>query len=173
VVVTNATLHWVPGHLELLPRWVGALAPGGALALQVPANFAEPTHTHLRDLAARPRWREALAPVAAMTAVHSPDEYRQALRPTGAETDIWQTVYHHVLTGPDPVLEWVRGSALRPYLDLLDPSEGAAFEAAYAGALRQAYPADRWGETVLPFRRTFVVARLTGPPLPSRHPSGC
>ena len=160
VVLSNATLQWVPGHLALLAPWVSRLAPGGCLAVGVPANFSEPTHTLLRQLAEEQRWRAPLAHVQAMLAVHSPSEYHRALAPTGADLDIWETTYHHVLHGPDPVLEWVRGSALRPYLDALGPDDGAAFEAAYAEGLRRAYPAGDGGETVLPFHRLFVVATV-------------
>ena len=158
LVVTNATLHWVPGHLDLLGRWLSWLAPGGTLAIGVPANFHAPSHTLLRQLADQPRWQHALRTVASMLAVHSPEDYLGTLQGLGATADVWQTVYYQVLTGADPVLEWVRGSALRPYLDVLDASAAAEFEDEYRHALRTAYPPGATGATVFPFRRTFVVA---------------
>lgn len=159
VVVSNATMHWVPGHLDLLGRWLSWLAPGGALAIQVPANFDAPSHRLLGDVAATPRWRDRLAPAMAAVDAQPPDAYYRRLRRLGASVDLWETTYRHVLAGPDPVLEWVRGSALRPFLAPLDTAEQAAFTERYAALLRQAYPAEPGGETCFDFRRIFVVAR--------------
>lgn len=162
VVVSNATLHWVPGHLDLLARWMAWLAPGGALALQVPANFDAPSHTALRDLARQDRWRAQLGSVSGSLAVHTAGEYERRLLALGAQVDLWETVYHHRLTGDDAVLEWVRGSALRPYLEALGPDDAAEFESCYAERLRVAYPPDGSGGTPFDFRRLFVVARPGG-----------
>jgi trans-aconitate 2-methyltransferase len=92
----------------------------------------------------------------------STGEYYERLSGLGAGVDMWETTYHQVLSGPDPVLEWVRGTALRPYLAALDEDEAAAFTDTYAAALRKAYPALASGETLFPFRRLFVVARKLG-----------
>ncbi len=158
VVISNATLQWLPRHVEHFGRWLAALRPGGALAFQVPGNFDAPTHTRLRDLASSARWGPRLATVD--QGVHSlqPVDYHRTLRALGATVDAWETTYLHVLHGPDPVLEWVRGTALRPYLSVLDDAEADEFTGAYAEALRSAYPPGPTGETLLPFRRVFVVA---------------
>ena len=160
IVVSNATLQWVPGHLGRLPVWLAALRPGGTLALQVPGNFDAPSHTTLKDLATSPRWSDRLEQVGIRDAVTDAATYHRALRSLGAEVDAWEVTYLHALHGPDPVLEWVRGTTLRPYLGALDPAETAEFVEAYAAALRAAYPPEPTGETLLPFRRIFVVATV-------------
>ncbi|NJP66403.1 methyltransferase domain-containing protein [Streptomyces spiramenti] len=161
LIVSNAALQWVPDHVALFPRWIAALAPGGALAFQVPGNFGAPSHLLLRVQCLAPRWRDRLGGLLReVTPVHEPGGYLDALSVLGCEVDTWETVYHQLLPGPDPVLEWMRGTALLPVLDALadDPGATEAFLAEYRDRLRTAYPAGSFG-TVLPFRRIFVVAR--------------
>ncbi|MCF2530006.1 trans-aconitate 2-methyltransferase [Yinghuangia soli] len=158
VIVANAALHWVPGHVAKLARWCDALAPGGAFAVQVPGNFAEPTHVLIGELAASARWKDRLADVPLLRSeVTSADQYLEALARPGFRVDAWETTYRHVLHGPDPVLEWTKGTALRPVLDALEPGEQCEFLARYGALLAEAYPARPYG-TVLPFRRIFAVA---------------
>ena len=164
VVVTNATLHWVPGHLELLGRFASFLAPGGVLALQVPGSFAEPIHVLLRQLAGSARWRPLIdGRTGPWPASHDPADYLAELQAAGLEASAWETTYVQVLGGPDAVLEWAKGTALRPVLGALAPSEADAFLAEYASALRTAYPPQPGG-AVLPYRRVFAVGRrpMTG-----------
>lgn len=159
VLVANAAFHWVPGHVDLVPRFAAALTDGGVLAFQVPDNFTEPSHTLLLDLRQSPRWRERLGAGADRTAgVERPERYLTALVDAGLDADVWQTSYLHVLQGDDAVLEWVKGTALRPVLSLLDGADRDEFVADYAAALRATYPKQGFG-TVFPFRRTFVVGR--------------
>lgn len=158
VLVSNAVLHWLPGHGELMSRWAGALAPGGWLAVQVPGNFRSPTHTVLADLCRSPRWSAELAAFAPRAdAALEPVEYLEVLTAAGLAADVWETTYLHVLTGEDPVLGWVRGSVLRPVLTALDDDAAARLTAEYAAGLRAAYPRRPDGTTVLPFRRVFAV----------------
>jgi trans-aconitate 2-methyltransferase len=158
VLVTNAVLHWVPGHEQLLTRWATQLAPGGELALQVPGNFGAPTHTLLADLCRSPRWAAQLADAAPRTdAVLEPAGYYDVLTAAGLTADAWETTYLHVLTGPDPVLDWVRSTTFRPVLARLGQEDGAEFTVAYAAALRAAYPPRPDGTTLLPFRRIFAL----------------
>lgn len=159
VVVSNALLQWVPGHLALIERIAGWLAPGGWFGFQVPDNFGEPSHTILRDLRMSSRWQDRLGAGADRSGgVERPETYLAGLLAAGLDADVWQTTYLHVLSGADPVLEWVKGTALRPVLSLLDDGEQRDFLAEYAVRLRAAYPAGEHG-TVFPFRRTFAVAR--------------
>ena len=161
VVVANAALHWVPGHVDLIERFASWLRPGGAVAFQVPDNFTEPSHTLLHDLRVSPRWRDRLGDGADRTAgVERPERYLRALVAAGLDADVWQTEYLHVLPGEDAVLNWVRGTALRPVLTALDADEQDEFVGSYAEALRAAYPPDEFG-TVFPFRRTFAVGHRT------------
>ena len=158
VLISNALLQWVPGHQALLSRWAGQLAADGWLAFQVPANFGLPSHRLMRELAGSERWRDRLAGVLRHAdAVAEPAEYLELLTRAGLRVDAWQTSYLHVLSGPDPVLEWVRGTGLRPVLQALSEEEAAEFTDEYAALLRQVYPAQPFG-TVFPFLRTFVVA---------------
>ena len=161
VLVANAALHWVPDHVDLFPRFAEALAPAGVFAFQVPDNFTEPSHTLLLDLRSSPRWRDRLGAGADRSAgVERPERYLEALVAAGFEADVWQTEYLHVLPGDDAVLEWVKGTALRPVLSRLKGPDREEFLADYGAALRAAYPAQPFG-TVFPFRRTFAVARRT------------
>lgn len=159
VLVTNATLQWVPDHLPLLTRWAQWLAPSGWLALQVPSNFGAPSHTLMRELADSARWRDRLEGVLRHgDAVADPERYLDVLAATGCSVDVWQTTYLHVLPGEDAVLSWVRGTGLRPVLAALSTQDGAAFQAEYAAMLRTAYPSKPYG-TPFPFTRTFAVAQ--------------
>jgi trans-aconitate 2-methyltransferase len=157
VIISNAVLQWVPGHLELLPRWAGWLADGGWLAFQLPGNFYQPSHAILRELAGSARWRQALAGVALNRQAGEPAEYLDLLARQGLTVDAWETTYLHVLTGPDPVTEWYKGTGLRPVLAALDAEQAAEFVGEYSERVRAAYPAASYG-TVLPFRRVFIVA---------------
>ncbi|HVS67569.1 MAG TPA: methyltransferase domain-containing protein [Mycobacteriales bacterium] len=160
VVVANAVLQWVPGHLALIEPIASWLAPGGTFAFQVPANFDSPSHTVIRELRESPRWRDRVGARADRQAgVESPETYLEALAAAGLEPDVWQTTYLHRLTGENPVLEWVKGTALRPVLTALagDEAESEAFLAECAEGLRDAYPAGADGTTVFPFRRTFAI----------------
>jgi trans-aconitate 2-methyltransferase len=153
VVVTNAVLQWVPGHAELLPRWLAAMPSKAWFALQVPGNFGAPSHALVRELAAG-RWD-----LRGEASVPEPDVYAELLATTGADVDVWETTYQQRLTGPDPVLHWISATALRPVRDALPPDEYAAFRADLAPLLRAAYPARPDGTTWFPFRRIFAVAR--------------
>jgi trans-aconitate 2-methyltransferase len=163
VLVSNAVLHWVPGHDRLLARWAGELATGGWLAVQVPGNQRAPTHALLADLCRSPRWADRLSAVAPdADAVLSPAGYLDVLTGAGLRADVWETTYLHVLTGEDPVLRWVGGTVLRPVLEQLTDADADAFNGEYAAALRAAYPQRRDGTTVLPFRRVFAVGHRPG-----------
>lgn len=158
VLVSNATLQWVPGHLDLLPRLVGHVAPGGWFAFQVPGNFDEPSHTIRRELAAQQPYAPHTAGVDDPHA-HDAATYLDALARLGCEVDAWETTYLHVLTGEDPVFTWISGTAARPTLQALPDDLRPGFEDELKRRLRDAYPAGPAG-AVLPFRRVFVVARV-------------
>ena len=158
VVVSNATLQWVPGHLDLLPRLVSSVTPGGWLAFQVPGNFDEPSHTIRAELAAEEPYAAHTDGVA-VPASHDPADYLDALAGLGCRVDAWETTYLHVLTGPDPVFTWVSGTGARPTLQALPDDLRPAFEAEFKRRLAAAYPEQAYG-VVLPFRRVFVVAEV-------------
>jgi trans-aconitate 2-methyltransferase len=156
VLLANAALQWVPGHLDLLAGLVSHVAEPGWFAFQVPGNFGEPSHVILQGLSAEPRW--GLAGAVAFPSSHRPADYVDVLAGAGCRVDAWETTYLHLLDGTDPVFEWISGTGARPVLAALDPARRAAFTAVFKDRLRAAYPRRPYG-TVLPFRRVFVVAR--------------
>ena len=164
VLLSNAALQWAGNHAELLPRLADQVAPGGVFAFQVPGNFAAPSHTLLAEVCARPRWAALLgAPERDKAALgaYGPAEYAALLAPLGFSINAWETTYLHILPTPErgsAVLEWVRGTALRPVLARLSEAQAADFLAEYGEELQRAYPASSWG-TPLAFRRVFVVAQ--------------
>lgn len=160
VLVSNATLQWIPEHLELLPGLVAHVAPGGWLAFQVPGNAGGPSHAIRTELAAEAPYAEHVAGVAVPSS-HDPIDYLDALAGLGCEVDAWETTYLHVLGGPDPVFAWVSGTGARPTLQALPDHLRPSFEAEFKRRLAVAYP-DRGHGVVLPFRRIFVVARVGG-----------
>ncbi len=167
VLFSNATLQWLTGHDVLVPRLMGFVAPGGWLAIQMPLNWAAPSHRLMRETLAdggpgggplgAPELRASLD----VPWVAEPERYFDILAPvaTDIDIDIWETTYLHVLEGEDPVVEWVKGTGLRPVLSGLRDDERATFLGAYARRLREAYPRRGDGFTVFPFRRLFIVAR--------------
>lgn len=160
VLVSNAMLQWIPDHAALLAQMVGWLRPGGWLGIQVPGNFAAPSHTLLRDLANSPQWMDRLGGVLrGADSVLDPAGYFQVLSAARLTVDAWETTYLHGLTGPDPVLRWTSGTAMRPVLAVLSDSDAQEFSGQYATLLRAAYPADERGRVLLPFRRVFAVGR--------------
>ncbi|MDJ0380577.1 trans-aconitate 2-methyltransferase [Streptomyces sp. G-G2] len=164
LIVSNAALQWVPGHPGSFAPWINGLRPGGTFAFQIPGNFTAPSHALLHALCDTPRWRERLAGHGARYIhVLEPGDYLDRLTQLGCTADVWESTYHQLLTGPDPVLDWVKGTALRPVLTALGDDRAAVdeFLAAYRDLLRAAYPAGPRG-TVFPFRRVFAVARKEG-----------
>jgi trans-aconitate 2-methyltransferase len=157
VLLSNATLQWIPDHLDLLPSLVAAVAPGGWLAFQVPGNFGEPSHTIRDELASEEPYAAHTAGVAT-PAAHDAATYLRALQRLGCEVEAWETTYLHVLHGPDPVFTWVSGTGARPTLQALPDDLRPRFGEEFKSRLRAAYPDDGHG-VVLPFRRVFVVAR--------------
>ncbi|WP_137127695.1 methyltransferase domain-containing protein [Roseomonas sp. HF4] len=160
VLFSNAALHWLTGHDRLFPRLLGHLAPGGALAVQMPAMHAAPLRAEQDRIARAGPWAAALAGIASAPAILEPGDYYDLLRPRVAALDLWVTDYIHVLRGEDPVVQWAMGTSLRPYLDALEAPAREGFLAAYRAAMRAAYPPRADGAVLLPFRRMFMVARV-------------
>jgi trans-aconitate 2-methyltransferase len=165
VLVCNAVLQWVPGHHDLLVRWAGLLAPDGWLAFQLPGNFDQPSHAIIREMAGSPEWRELLKDAELNRQAASAEEYAELLARPGYEVDAWETSYVHILPGENPVLEWTKGTTLRPVLSALDTEQAAGFLHEYGERLRQAYSHRPFG-TMFTFRRVFAVLHRYGDPGP-------
>ena len=159
VVFSNATLQWLPDHAMVLRRWFAAVAPGGALAVQLPvAHPRSPLHRIVQEVAALPEWAATTA--GCDTAVcHEPGFYYDALSGEAARIDVWETEYSHVMDGPAAIVTWLRATRLRPFLAALpDNDTRSRFEAALLDRLTAAYPRRADGRVLFPFPRLFVVA---------------
>jgi trans-aconitate 2-methyltransferase len=160
LIFANAALQWSRNPTACAARLFSLLAPQGWLAVQVPRNFAAPSHTLVRDIAALPQFADAFAGVRGYDPGQSatPADWARALG-LPQVLNIWVTTYVHLLEGPDPILRFMSGTGLRPYLERLEGERRDAFTAAIAQAFRDAYPPETDGRTLFPFERLFVVAR--------------
>ncbi|MFJ2545164.1 trans-aconitate 2-methyltransferase [Pseudomonas sp. NPDC087612] len=158
VILANASLQWLPDHALLYPQLVRQLTAGGSLAIQTPDNLDEPAHRQLREIAKLGSWAGKVGDLK-LPPRHTAAYYYDVLSPHCRRVDVWRTTYYHPLAGGAPaVVEWFKGSALRPYLAALDAQEQAAFLQYYLQAMEQAYPPAADGTVLLPFPRLFIVA---------------
>ena len=155
VILSNAALHWLPDHATLLPRLVTRLTPGGTIAMQMPDNLDEPAYRVMREVAGPDLLGRAGGQRGSM---ETADAYYGILKSVCARVDIWRTTYFHVLENVDAIVEWFRGSGLRPYLQVLDAPGRADFLARYRAGIAAAYPTQPDGTVLLPFPRLFLVA---------------
>lgn len=166
LLFSNATLHWVEGHRELFPRLIGFLRPGGCLAVQMPLSWHAPSHQLMRETLANggtggaPLGSAELRQTVARDWVEKAEVYYDLLAGCTQSLELWETEYVQILEGDDPVLEWVKGTGLRPILNGLDGEEREIFLAEYTRRLREAYPLRAGGRTLYPFRRLFLVATV-------------
>lgn len=164
VVVSNAALHWVPEHSDLLLKWVGQLPGGSWIAVQIPGNFDTPSHAAVRALARREPYAKIMRdiPFRVGAVVHPPTHYADLLMDAGCRVDAWETTYLHQLTGEHPVLEWITGTALVPVRERLDDDGFDQFRSELIPLLDDAYPPRADGTTIFPFRRLFIVVQVDG-----------
>jgi trans-aconitate 2-methyltransferase len=159
VVFSNAALQWVPDHGTLIPRLFAQVAHGGALAFQIPTNLDAPSHRIMRELGATPHWRDTFRSPVREWHFEKPAFYYDLLAESSARIDLWSTEYIHVLAGPDALVDWYRGTGLRPWLEALpDEIAQARFLAEYQERIAEAYPRQRDGRVLFPFQRLFVIA---------------
>ena len=165
LIFANAALQWLPDHQDLIPRLMSFLADDGCLAIQMPDNRQEPSHALMRLVAADGPWADRLVPVAktrGLIGIYS--DYYRWLKPLSRKVEIWQTTYVHRLPGVGAVVDWFRGSGLRPFLKLLDECEREQFIARYMEGLADAYPPEPDGSLLFLYPRLFVVASKAGAP---------
>jgi trans-aconitate 2-methyltransferase len=160
VIYSNAALHWIGDHARQFPRLIGQLAPQGVLAVQMPRNFAAPSHALMTAAAQAGPWRARLQAHIHAAPVAEPQAYYDLLAPLCAAVDVWETEYQQVLTGDNPVAEFTKGSWLKSLLDALHEPERSQFEAEYRRLVLDAYPKRHGGETLFPFKRLFIVAQV-------------
>ena len=157
VVFSNACLQWVPDHPRLVPALMRRLRPGGCLAVQVPDHAHAPVHRIIQEVVRRPRWAPHFEEPQIFFTLPQ-DDYYDLLRPLSAEVTLWQTTYIHLLRAHQEILEWYRGSGLRPYLDQLAGADRADFEQALLDEVVKAFPRQRTGEILFRFTRFFFIA---------------
>jgi trans-aconitate 2-methyltransferase len=158
LLYSNAALHWLGDHQSLFHRLFAQVRAGGFMAVQMPRNFAAPSHATINEMAEDPRWHAKLSPLLKPAPTQPPSFYYDVLGKDAASLDIWETEYLQALEGEDAVAEWTKGTWLRPFLDALDGAEQESFENAYRARMRTAYPRRPDGRTLFPFRRLFLIA---------------
>ena len=159
LIFANAALQWVPDHEQLLPRLLGMLAPGGVLAIQMPDNREEPTHRLMRAVAAEQPWADHIGdPHAVRTDLLALNDYYDLLA-RDAQVDVWRTAYQHPMDSAEAIVQWVRGTGLRPFLEPLNPELQASFLTEYTSRIDAAYGKRSDGKRLLAFPRLFLVAR--------------
>jgi trans-aconitate 2-methyltransferase len=159
LIFANAVLQWVPGHEALFPRLFALLAPGGVLAVQMPDNLDEPSHRAMRELAALPPWSRWLADAAALREKPlAAAACYDLLAPRAAQVDVWHTIYRHPMASPEAIVDWLRSTGLRPFVDALPEVERSSYLSAYRARIDAAYPPRSDGGRLLDFPRLFIVA---------------
>jgi trans-aconitate 2-methyltransferase len=159
LLFANAVFQWVPDHPSVLRRLAEALPQDGVLALQMPDNTREPALALMKEVAADGPWAaKAAVAEAAREDLPSPEFYYDLLKPLCARVDIWHTIYNHVMAGPEGVVEWFKGSALRPFIAALDAGMREDFLAAYLAQIARHYTRRLDGQVLLKFPRLFIVA---------------
>ena len=164
LIYSNAMLHWLHHHDAVCDHWFRQLAPGGVLAVQVPAHHDSTLHRQILEVSRDPRWDTLLAPARAAMEHHPPAFYYDLFTALGAaRIDLWETTYHQTVDSPEAVIRWFRGTGLRPYLDALShPADRALFEARLLERYRAAYPTRADGRVLFPFNRLFFIATRPG-----------
>jgi trans-aconitate 2-methyltransferase len=161
LVFSNACLHWVPNHGPLFPRLLNYVAPGGALAVQMPNSHHLPAHVLMKEVANDPKapWATILAGASETYHVQPPSFYYDALRNTASRVNVWQSEYLQIMDGPQAILDWVRSTAMRRYtVPLASDEMRRAFEQRCLERFREAYAADDQGKSLFPYRRIFIIA---------------
>jgi trans-aconitate 2-methyltransferase len=158
LVFSNAALHWLRGHAALLPRLFSHVASGGVFAAQIPHHGLSPAHQAVREISLQPRWAATLASAREHLTVHSPDFYYDVLAPLANRVDIWVTIYHHEMAHVEGILDWLRGTTLRAYLDALLPEQQQQFKRECLARFAALFSVRANGKVLLPYPRIFVVA---------------
>ncbi len=159
LLFANAVFQWLPDHLEIFDRLMDGLAPGGALAVQMPDNLTEPTHLLMEETAHAGPWKTAFEQKSVRRKpLPPPSTYYSRLIGKAKRVDVWHTYYNHPMADAAAIVEWVKGTGLRPYLDHAGEENREAYLADYLARVEKAYPEMSDGRVLLRFPRIFMVA---------------
>jgi trans-aconitate 2-methyltransferase len=159
VVFSNAALQWATGHASLVRRWFAQVAPGGALAFQMPSGRYSPVRQLMQEVADDPAWSDRMTAARTALTMEEPAVYYDALAPVARDIDLWETEYGHVLASAEAIVDWMSGTGLRPFLEALDsPADRARFTSMLTARVAAAYPIRADGKVLFPFRRLFLIA---------------
>jgi trans-aconitate 2-methyltransferase len=159
LVFSNATLQWVPDHAAVCTQIFDQVASGGALAVQMPAHYESPLHAEIVAVSRHPAWNDRLEGARNALTKHPASFYYDTLAPAASRVDVWETIYYHIVDGPQAVLDWFRGTGFRPYLAALhSDEERLRFEALLLERYQLSYPPRPSGKVLFPFRRLFFIA---------------
>lgn len=156
LLFSNACLQWVPMHDTLIPELLSHLEPGGVFAAQFPMNNAEPLYQIISAVAAEARWGFQNVELDYNGAL-SPYEYFNILSRHCSSFQIWETRYHHAMKDHRAIIEWVKGTRIRPYLAHLDDDGKQAFEQEILERVKETYPVMENGEVIMRFNRFFMA----------------
>lgn len=157
LVFSNACIQWIPNHPSLLRQMMALLNPGGVLAVQIPLQREHPVHQILQRLAGKAPWQAYFQEPRPFYTL-APEQYFDLLAPLSSTVSMWRTDYFHVLDSHMEILEWYRGTGLRPYLEVLPPDKQPQFEQAVLDAVKNAYPKQENGQILFRFPRFFFIA---------------
>jgi trans-aconitate 2-methyltransferase len=159
LIFANAALQWLPDLQRQLPRLMALLPVGGALAVQVPDNLDEPSHRLMRETAAAGPWAAKIGDAAGLRAPRlAAHRVYDLLAPLAGWADVWHTIYQHPMPSARAIVDWLRSTGLRPFIDPLDEAGREAFLRDYEARIDAAYPARADGLRLLAFPRLFFVA---------------
>jgi trans-aconitate 2-methyltransferase len=159
VVFSNAALQWIPKHEVLIPGLFKLVSVGGALAVQVPGNNESPLHQAVYSIAAEKQWRRYTAGCEKLLNYRSAEYYYTILQPIASDIELWETVYYHVLSSHQELIEWYKGTGMRPFLDSLpDEKRRISFEKQILKKCKEDYKKQKDGKILYPFKRIFFIA---------------
>lgn len=158
LVFSNAMLHWLPDHATVCSHLLRQVVPGGALAVQLPAHYDSPLHREIVEVSKDPAWNDRMQNARAAVTFEPPSFYYDLFRPGTSRLDLWETTYYHTVDGPEAVIEWFRGTGLRPFLEALPAGERLQFERMLLDRYQKTYPRRASGQVLFPFRRLFFIA---------------
>ena len=147
----------MPDHRNLLKNLLNLLNSNGVLAVQIPMNYNEPVHKAIGELVSTEKWKEYFTETRVFHTL-SQGEYYDLLSEISGEFSIWETVYYHVMKSHNDILEWYRGTGLRPYLSVLPDEKKAEFESDMLQILVRRYPRQKNGDIIFRFPRFFFIA---------------